>query len=91
MAIEAAQVILVKSQLRDVFTLFDLSTTVFHRIQLNFAWALGYNFLALPLAAGVFYKWGIGLSPWLAGLAMAFSSVSVVCSSLLLNLYKKRV
>jgi Cu+-exporting ATPase len=81
-------VILVKSFLGDVFTLFDLSSTVFNRIRLNFAWAMGYNLLGLPLAAGVFFQWGIGLSPWVAGLAMAFSSVSVVCSSLLLNIYK---
>ena len=87
-AIEAAQVVLVKSNLQDVLILFDLSKRTISRIKLNFAWALGYNLLGIPLAAGVFFYWGIVLYPWMAGLAMAFSSVSVVSSSLLLKLYK---
>jgi Cu+-exporting ATPase len=87
-AIEAAQIILVKSSLMDVITLIDLSHTVINRIVLNFIWALGYNALGIPIAAGCLYAYGIGLAPWVAGLAMAFSSVSVVCSSLLLNTYE---
>jgi len=56
----------------------------------NFFLALIYNALAIPLAMGVLFPWAhIAVPPWVAGLAMSLSSVSVVVSSLLLNLYKK--
>eukprot|EP00948_MAST-09A_sp_MAST-9A-sp1_P001985 g1985.t1 len=72
-----------------VETAFDLSRLVFRRIQQNFFWAIAYNVIGIPLAAGVFYPlFQIGLPPTFAGFAMAFSSVSVVISSLLLRLYK---
>ena len=88
-AIEAGDVVLMKSDLRDVLILFDLSKTIFFRIRLNFAYAFGYNILGIPLAAGVLYPFfEIKLAPWMAGLAMALSSISVVLSSLLLNLYR---
>ncbi|KAI8918848.1 hypothetical protein BC831DRAFT_406333 [Entophlyctis helioformis] len=90
-AMEAAQVVLVKSDLRDVLTLLDLSRATLARIRLNFVWALGYNLLGIPLAAGVLYPWTrTALAPWMAGMAMALSSVSVVVSSLLLGRFKPR-
>ncbi len=89
-AIEAADVVLVKGSLEGVVVAIHLSRHVFKRILLNFIWALGYNMLGIPLAAGVFYPFfHIGLPPQFAGLAMAFSSVSVVCSSLHLKYYVK--
>ena len=88
-AIESAQVVLVKSDLRDVILLIDIASRTFNRIRLNFVWAFAYNVLGIPLAAGVFYpSYRIDLAPWMAGLAMAFSSVSVIVSSLGLRLYK---
>ncbi|KAJ0083712.1 hypothetical protein Patl1_29721 [Pistacia atlantica] len=68
----------------------DLSRKTISRIRLNYVWALGYNILAMPIAAGILYPFsGIRLPPWLAGACMAASSLSVVCSSLLLQSYKK--
>ncbi|KAH6570358.1 hypothetical protein BASA60_007767 [Batrachochytrium salamandrivorans] len=67
-AIEAAQVVLVKSDLRDVLILIDISRKTFSRIRFNFAWALGYNLMGVPLAAGVFFPLThMVLAPWVAG------------------------
>ncbi|XP_071690331.1 copper-transporting ATPase HMA4-like [Rutidosis leptorrhynchoides] len=88
-AIEAADIVLIKSNLEDVITAIDLSRKTISRIHLNYVWALGYNVLGMPIAAGVLFPFGIRLPPWLAGALMAASSISVVCSSLLLQTYKK--
>ncbi|MDL2341905.1 MAG: copper-translocating P-type ATPase [Patescibacteria group bacterium] len=83
-AIEAGDIVLVRNNLNDVATALRLSKKTFTRIQLNLFWALAYNVAGIPIAAGVFSSLGLVLNPALAGLAMAFSSVSVVTSSLLL-------
>jgi Cu+-exporting ATPase len=89
-AVAEADMVLIKSNLLDVLLALDLSRVVFRRIQLNFMWALGYNTVGIPVAAGVLFPiLHVGLPPQCAGLAMAFSSVSVVISSLLLKRYKK--
>ena len=89
-AVEAADMVLVKSSLHDVVVALHLSRVVFQRIRWNFGWAMGYNLIALPFAAGVFYPWlQWRLPPEFAGLMMAFSSVSVVTSSLLLRAYNR--
>ena len=88
-AIETADVVLIKSSLSDVPVALHLSKVVMRRIRLNFVWAFGYNIVGIPLAAGVFYPgFGIQLPPMFAGAAMALSSFSVVCSSLLLRCYR---
>lgn len=84
-AIESGGIVLVKNDLMDVVKALTLSQKTFDRIKLNLFWAFIYNTLGIPIAAGLFVWANITLSPELAGLAMAFSSVSVVISSLLLN------
>ena len=89
-AVEAADMVLVRSCLHDVVVALHLSRVVFRRIRLNFFWAMAYNLFALPFAAGALYPFiDWRLPPEFAGLMMAFSSVSVVTSSLLLRAYKK--
>lgn len=87
-AIETAQMVLMKSSLLDVITAIDLSRTIFKRIRLNYVWALGYNSFLIPLAAGALYPFGVSIPPMFAGGAMALSSVTVVTSSLLLRYYR---
>ncbi|HMS93030.1 MAG TPA: copper-translocating P-type ATPase [Candidatus Saccharibacteria bacterium] len=84
-AIESGGIVLVKNDIMDVVRALSLSQKTFGRIKLNLFWAFIYNTLGIPVAAGLFVWAGLTLSPELAGLAMAFSSVSVVVSSLLLN------
>ena len=84
-AIESGGIILVQNDLMGVVRALEISKKTFNRIKLNLFWALIYNTIGIPIAAGLFMGLGLTLSPELAGLAMAFSSVSVVTSSLLLN------
>ena len=108
-ALSSSSFILLSPNLRTVLTLLDLSKIVFRRVWFNFAWALVYNVIAMPIAAGVLYPVRTGggrsdgpghhtgmeemrvtethirLDPVWAALAMALSSVSVVCSSLALR------
>ncbi|KUJ12609.1 putative copper-transporting ATPase 3 [Mollisia scopiformis] len=89
-AISSAEFVLVSSNLNTLLTLLDLSKVVFRRIKFNFGWALIYNMIMLPFAAGVLYPVVSGgkhvrLDPVWASLSMALSSISVVCSSLALR------
>lgn len=92
-ALEAADIVLVRDSshvLLDILSAFELSSVTFRRIKINLGWALVYNVLMIPVAMGVLIPLGIMMHPVVAGAAMACSSVSVVVSSLLLQLWKPR-
>ncbi|CAN6971844.1 unnamed protein product [Brassica rapa subsp. trilocularis] len=89
-AIEAADYVLMRNNLEDVIIAIDLSRKTLTRIRMNYVFAMAYNVVSIPIAAGVFFPLlRVQLPPWAAGACMALSSVSVVCSSLLLRRYKK--
>lgn len=88
-AAESAAVVLVRDDLRGVGHTLHLARTAFKRVRLNFCWALGYNLLGIPIAAGALYPFlHVRLPPVVASGAMALSSTCVVLSSLSLRFYK---
>ena len=90
-AIEAADIVLMKSDLQDVVTSIKLSHAVIKNIKENLFWAFFYNVLGIPIAAGVLYGIaGLKLNPMIAALAMSFSSVFVVSNALRLRFFKPK-
>ena len=87
-AVESGEIVLVKDNLLDAVVAVQLSKKVMGRIKQNLFWAFAYNTALIPVAAGVLYPFfGITFRPEFAGLAMAFSSVTVISLSLLLKRY----
>jgi len=86
-AIEAADMVLMRSDLLDVVPALDLSRAIFSTIHRNLVWACVYHVPVIPLAMGLFLPLGLNLHPMKAGTVMAFSSVSVVTSSLPLRVW----
>ncbi len=90
-AIESADVVLMKDSLGDVANAIDLSRAVVRNIHMNLFWAFFYNVLGIPLAAGVLYPaFQIRLSPMIGSAAMSLSSVCVVTNALRLRFFKKK-
>lgn len=87
-AMEAGDIVIMKSDLNDVVTSFQLAKETMDKIKQNMFFALFYNVIGIPIAARVFFVLGLVLKPELAGLAMAMSSISVVGNSLLLKFFK---
>jgi len=91
-AIESGDIVLIKDDLRDVVMAIDLSRYTMKKIKQNLFWAFFYNSVGIPVAAGVLYpSTGFLLNPIIAGVAMSFSSVSVVSNSLLMKRYKRNI
>jgi Cu+-exporting ATPase len=90
-ALEAADIVLLRDDLRDILNALSLCRQAMRVIKRNFAWALLYNVLAIPAAAGlVWYITGHRMPPEVAAAAMGLSSVSVVLSSLTLQRFRRR-
>jgi len=84
-AVETADIILVRSNPLDAVAIFDLSRATYRKMIQNLAWATGYNVFAIPLAAGVLYNYGILLSPAVGALVMSLSTVIVAVNARFLN------
>ena len=84
-AIEAADLVLVESDPLDVVRALTLARATYAKMVQNLFWATGYNAIALPLAAGVAYPWGIVLSPAVGALLMSLSTVAVALNAMLLR------
>lgn len=90
-AIESADVILMRNSLLDVVTAIDLSKSVIKNIKMNLFWAFFYNIIGIPIAAGVLYlNFGLKLNPMIGAAAMSLSSVCVVTNALRLNRFKSK-
>ena len=86
---EAANVVLLKTNLKDILITIDLSRKALSKIKWNFFWAFCYNVCGIPLAAGILYIWTrFQVTSVIAAAAMACSSTAVILSSLMLNTYK---
>lgn len=90
-AIESADVVLMKDSLLDVVTAIDLSKAVIKNIKMNLFWAFFYNCIGIPVAAGAFYlSFGFKLNPMIGAAAMSLSSVCVVTNALRLRRFKAK-
>ena len=86
----AAGIVLVRSDPRDVAAVIRLSRATYHKMVQNLAWAVGYNVIALPLAAGAFAWAGLVLPAWAGAVLMSASTVVVAINARLLRLPKGR-
>lgn len=89
-AIESADIVLMKSDPADVATSIELSRATMTNIKENLFWALFYNSICIPIAMGLLYPFGFSLNPMIAAAAMGFSSVFVVCNALRLRTWKPK-
>jgi Cu2+-exporting ATPase len=84
-AVETADIILVRSNPQDVVTMIRLAKATYRKMVQNLAWATGYNAIAMPLAAGVLYSIGILLSPAMGAALMSVSTFVVAINARLLK------
>jgi Cu2+-exporting ATPase len=84
-AVEAGDIVLVRSDPRDVPSIIDLSRAMYRKMIQNLWWAAGYNIIAIPVAAGLFARWGIVLQPAVGAVLMSLSTVIVALNAQLLR------
>ena len=89
-AIKSADIVLVRSDPRDVLAVVQLARTTYRKMIQNLWWATGYNVVAIPLAAGVLYNFGILLSPAVGAVLMAASTVVVAINARFLRVSRAR-
>ena len=90
-AVESADVVLVRSDPRDVFAILALSRATYNKMIQNLLWATGYNSFAIPLAAGVAYPWGIVIGPAVGAALMSLSTIMVAMNAQLLQRARRLV
>jgi Cu2+-exporting ATPase len=88
-AAETADIILVNSNPKDIASLILFGKATYNKMIQNLWWAAGYNIVAIPLAAGVLYKWGIMLSPAIGAVLMSLSTIVVAVNAQLLKNHLK--
>jgi Cu2+-exporting ATPase len=84
-AIETADIVLVRSDPNDVVSILDLSRKAYNKMIQNLWWASGYNIIAIPLAAGILYGAGIVLNPAIGAILMSLSTIVVAINAKLLR------
>ena len=89
-ALETGQIVLMQNKLGAVVTAIKLSNYTYKKIKQNLFWAFIYNVLGIPIAGGILYPLGFLLNPIIAGIAMTFSSVSVVLNALSMKRFLKQ-
>jgi Cu2+-exporting ATPase len=89
-AIESAGIVLVRNDPRDVVSAIQLSRATYRKMIQNLAWATGYNLIAIPVAAGVLFRWGIDLPMSVGAIAMSASTIVVAANAQLLRRLKLR-
>ena len=84
-AVESADVVLIRNDPRDVSRLINLSNKTMRKMNENLVWATGYNVVAIPVAAGILVPYGVVLRPEFGAVTMSLSSISVVINALLMR------
>ncbi len=90
-AVESADIILVRNDPRDVASIIGLAKGTYGKMKQNLAWATGYNVIAIPLAAGILYNFGILLSPAIGAILMSLSTVIVAVNSRFLSIKNENI
>lgn len=87
-AIESAGIVLVRSDPRDVVGAIELSRATYRKMIQNLLWATGYNLIAIPIAGGLFVRWGVDLPMSVGAIAMSLSTIIVASNAQLLRRLK---